>query len=156
MTATSHGLSWQLVVGEVEFKAPRRSTEWSHLLSYQLSRGTFARTTSTTFTQPFNMSLKLKPPTSTTPLQPFSWDNLPTSPGASSASDVPQSPPTTWLNSKDDMKMFGAEPLREEVGIVKCRDCDKPVLKCAIMEHIGVQYIARMLRCCRLTMVNSV
>ena len=36
------------------------------------------------------------------------------------------------------MKMFGADPLREELGLVKCKDCDKPVLRCAIVEHIGM------------------
>jgi len=31
--------------------------------------------------------------------------------------------------------MFGAEPLKPEIGIVKCKECDKPVLRSAIAEH---------------------
>lgn len=31
--------------------------------------------------------------------------------------------------------MFGAQPLKADIGIVKCNDCDKPVLKSAMAEH---------------------
>ncbi|KAF8518985.1 SCA7, zinc-binding domain-containing protein [Hysterangium stoloniferum] len=46
------------------------------------------------------------------------------------------SPPTSWLSAKD-MKMFGATPLTSstDIGIVRCKDCDKPVLKSAIADH---------------------
>lgn len=81
------------------------------------------------------MALKLKPVYASSPRAPFSWDNLPTSPSASSISD-PGSPPTQWLDARN-MKIFGAEPLRSEFGIVKCKDCDKPVLRSAIAEHAG-------------------
>ena len=33
--------------------------------------------------------------------------------------------------------MFGAQPLKADIGIVKCSDCGKPVLKSAITEHAG-------------------
>ena len=49
------------------------------------------------------------------------------------------SPPTSWLSAKD-MKMFGAAPLvsSKEIGIVRCRECQKPLLKSAIVDHAGV------------------
>ena len=82
-----------------------------------------------------SMALKLKASISRVP---FSWDNLPTSPSASTVSE-PSSPPTQWLDAKH-MKIFGAEPLRPEVGIVKCNDCGKPVIKSAIAEHAGTYH----------------
>ncbi|KAH9945727.1 SCA7-domain-containing protein [Amylocystis lapponica] len=33
------------------------------------------------------------------------------------------------------MKLFGSEPLKSEIGVVKCKDCGKPVLRSAIVEH---------------------
>ncbi|THG99152.1 hypothetical protein EW026_g3158 [Hermanssonia centrifuga] len=33
------------------------------------------------------------------------------------------------------MKVFGATPLKTTVGIVKCKDCEKPVLRSAMAEH---------------------
>jgi hypothetical protein len=33
------------------------------------------------------------------------------------------------------MKMFGSIPLKSEVGIVRCIDCDKPVLRSAYLDH---------------------
>ncbi|EPQ56460.1 SCA7-domain-containing protein [Gloeophyllum trabeum ATCC 11539] len=75
------------------------------------------------------MALKLKP----APSPPtFSWD----SPSESSSSDVasPPSPPTAWLSARD-MKVFGSEPLKPEVGVVKCKDCGKPVLQSSAAEH---------------------
>ena len=35
------------------------------------------------------------------------------------------------------MKVFGAEPLEQEIGIVKCKDCLKPVMRSAFLEHAG-------------------
>ena len=48
------------------------------------------------------------------------------------------SPPTSWLSAKD-MKMFGAAPLvsSTDIGIVRCKECQKPVLKSAFAEHVG-------------------
>ncbi|KAI5124273.1 hypothetical protein M0805_005122 [Coniferiporia weirii] len=80
------------------------------------------------------MSLKLKPASASSPRAPFSWDNLPTSPSASTTSDPPSSPATQWLDAKH-MKIFGADPLRPEFGIVRCSECDKPVLRAALLEH---------------------
>nr|GAT42975.1 predicted protein [Mycena chlorophos] len=66
---------------------------------------------------------------------PFSWDNLPSSP----SSDVPSlpSPPTAWLPARD-MKLYGAHPLTStsEIGLVKCKDCDKPILRSFMAEHL--------------------
>ncbi|OBZ74251.1 SAGA-associated factor 73 [Grifola frondosa] len=67
---------------------------------------------------------------------PFSWDNLPATPQPLEdvGTSVPPSPPTAWLSARD-MKMFGAEPLKPEIGIVKCKECGKPILRSAILEH---------------------
>ena len=35
------------------------------------------------------------------------------------------------------MKTFGSEPLKQEVGIVKCKECGKPVLQSAMADHAG-------------------
>ncbi|THH09904.1 hypothetical protein EW145_g1692 [Phellinidium pouzarii] len=80
------------------------------------------------------MSLKLKPAIASSPKIPFSWDNLPTSPSVTTPSDPPSSPATQWLDAKH-MKIFGAEPLRSEFGIVRCSECDKPVLRSAMLDH---------------------
>ncbi|KAI9064070.1 SCA7-domain-containing protein [Trametes sanguinea] len=77
------------------------------------------------------MTLKLRP-TPSPPASPFSWDLPARSP--SSPIDTPPSPPTSWLSARD-MKTFGAQPLEQEIGLVKCRDCYKPVLRSAILEH---------------------
>ncbi|GJJ11111.1 hypothetical protein Clacol_005342 [Clathrus columnatus] len=48
------------------------------------------------------------------------------------------SPPTSWLSAKD-MRVFGATPLTAsiDIGIVRCKDCQKPILKSAIVDHSG-------------------
>ncbi|EIW58616.1 SCA7-domain-containing protein [Trametes versicolor FP-101664 SS1] len=79
------------------------------------------------------MTLKLKP-SSSPPASPFSWEVSPQTPPAHSASNELPSPPTAWLSARD-MKTFGAEPLELDVGIIKCRDCMKPILRSAISEH---------------------
>ncbi|KAH7916095.1 SCA7-domain-containing protein [Hygrophoropsis aurantiaca] len=83
------------------------------------------------------MTLKLKRSSNSPP--PFSWDaltpppiNLPPVTSAEVAS-LP-SPPTSWLSARD-MKIFGAEPLRSDIGVVRCADCDKPILRSAIADH---------------------
>lgn len=69
---------------------------------------------------------------------PFSWDSL-TIPRCSpplteaQVAELP-SPPTSWLSARD-MKIFGVEPLRSDIGVVRCSDCDKPVLRTAISDH---------------------
>ncbi|KAH9935946.1 SCA7-domain-containing protein [Epithele typhae] len=78
------------------------------------------------------MTLKLKPSPSP-PASPFSWDLAPGTPPPPHT-ERPPSPPTSWLSARD-MKTFGAEPLVLEIGIVKCKDCLKPVLRSAIADH---------------------
>ncbi|EIW82061.1 SCA7-domain-containing protein [Coniophora puteana RWD-64-598 SS2] len=84
------------------------------------------------------MTFKLRQLTSS-PV-PFSWDSLtpPPSPKAASGPEVASlpSPPTSWL-SAIDMKTYGPEPLKSRIGIVKCLECGKPVLRSAISEHAG-------------------
>lgn len=84
------------------------------------------------------MTITLRP--SPGPSSPFTWDNIP-SPGSSTDNESPlqspPSPPTAWL-SASDMKMYGDEPLKHHVGIVKCSDCGKPVLRSAFLDHIGI------------------
>ncbi|KAJ3786498.1 SCA7-domain-containing protein [Lentinula aff. detonsa] len=81
------------------------------------------------------MPLKLKG--ASTPLtEPFSWDDLPSpSPPPPEVSAVTE-PTTVWLPARD-MKIFGARPLSStsEIGVVRCKDCDKPILKSAATEH---------------------
>lgn len=68
---------------------------------------------------------------------PFSWDSLTaprhTSPTDAQVAELP-SPPTSWLSARD-MKIFGVEPLRSDIGVVRCSDCEKPVLRSAISDH---------------------
>ncbi|KZP26581.1 hypothetical protein FIBSPDRAFT_854618 [Athelia psychrophila] len=79
------------------------------------------------------MTLKLKPASESPPA--FSWDALPSTPPASIDSiDSLPSPPTSWLSAQD-MKMFGAQPLKLDIGVVKCKDCDKPILRSAMLDH---------------------
>ncbi|KAI0766945.1 SCA7, zinc-binding domain-containing protein [Trametes elegans] len=80
------------------------------------------------------MTLKLKSSPSP-PASPFSWDIPPPSPAVNENPEHPPSPPTSWLSARD-MKTFGAGPLEQEVGIVKCKDCLKPILRSAILDHI--------------------
>ena len=81
------------------------------------------------------MALKLKPTHSPEP-PPFSWDTLPATPSTPSDIDPPSSPPIPWL-SAPDMKVFGVEPLKPEIGLVKCKDCSKPILRSAVEDHAG-------------------
>lgn len=85
------------------------------------------------------MTLKLRASSSPDPASPFSWDKVPSSPQPAeepSGQATPSSPPTQWLSARD-MKVFGASPLSSTVGIVKCKDCEKPVLRSAMAEHAG-------------------
>jgi hypothetical protein len=100
------------------------------------------------------MILKLRESSSPEPNSPFSWDKVPVSPQpSSSAEDAvnPPSPPTQWLSARD-MKVFGASPLKSTVGLVKCKDCEKPVLRSAMAEHAGEQavlaWLAYLCACC--------
>ncbi|KAJ7355450.1 SCA7, zinc-binding domain-containing protein [Mycena albidolilacea] len=78
------------------------------------------------------MPLKLKP---SEPASPFSWDALPPSSPPENPASLP-SPPTSWLSARD-MKLFGSQPLTStsDIGLVKCKDCDKPILRSFIAEH---------------------
>ncbi|KAG2754728.1 SCA7-domain-containing protein [Suillus brevipes Sb2] len=83
------------------------------------------------------MTLKLKR-TSHSP-SPFLWEAL--SPPRASSPNAPEvtglpPPPTSWLSARD-MKIFGAQPLRADIGVVRCADCDKPILRSAVSEHIS-------------------
>ncbi|CAK5267616.1 unnamed protein product [Mycena citricolor] len=80
------------------------------------------------------MALKLKPPSEPSPT-PFAWDEIP-SPSSSTGSSSLPSPPTAWLSARD-MKLFGAQPMTatSDIGLVKCNDCDKPILRSFMAEH---------------------
>ncbi|KAH7887772.1 SCA7-domain-containing protein [Phlebopus sp. FC_14] len=82
------------------------------------------------------MTLKLIR-TSNSP-SPFSWDVLtPPRPGTplsdTQVVDLP-SPPTSWLSARD-MKIYGAQPLKSDIGVIRCSNCDKPVLRSAVADH---------------------
>ncbi|KAJ7224431.1 SCA7, zinc-binding domain-containing protein [Mycena pura] len=76
--------------------------------------------------------LKLKPSERT---PSFSWDDLPPPSPPEDAASLP-SPPTSWLSARD-MKLFGAQPLTStsDIGLVKCNECDKPILRSFMAEH---------------------
>ncbi|KAJ3564106.1 hypothetical protein NP233_g8514 [Leucocoprinus birnbaumii] len=77
------------------------------------------------------MTLKLKPESKSP--SPFSWD-IP-SPSSLEPSSLP-SPPTSWLSARD-MKLYGSRPLTStsEIGVIKCKDCSKPILRSFASEH---------------------
>lgn len=83
------------------------------------------------------MTIQLKKLQSPTPIL-TDWDNAvvdpPDIPPAHLAS-LP-SPPTAWLSARD-MKVFGSTPLKEQIGIVRCKQCDRPVLRSAFADHLG-------------------
>jgi SAGA-associated factor 73 len=98
-------------------------------------------------------AMSLRPATpSTSPDAPFTFNRLSSSDSETrvkneqSEEDIDvaflPSPPTSWLSAKD-MKIFGAAPLvsSTEIGIVRCRECQKPVLKSAVAEHAGMQVV---------------
>ncbi|KDQ11160.1 hypothetical protein BOTBODRAFT_35701 [Botryobasidium botryosum FD-172 SS1] len=80
------------------------------------------------------IKLRLK---SQSPTPAFSWDDVERQ--LESLHNTPDrdslpSPPTSWLPAHD-MKVFGARPLAQEVGIVRCNECSKPILASAMAEH---------------------
>ncbi|KAL0953593.1 hypothetical protein HGRIS_004801 [Hohenbuehelia grisea] len=80
------------------------------------------------------MALKLKRASPSPP--PFSWDRLPSTPSPPpNAASIP-SPPAIWLSARD-MKVYGARPMTSstEIGLVKCKECDKPLLRSSMAEH---------------------
>ncbi|KAG2011640.1 hypothetical protein CC2G_011733 [Coprinopsis cinerea AmutBmut pab1-1] len=79
------------------------------------------------------MVLKLKPPSH--PPSPFKWD-IPSPTISLKEIASLQPPPTAWLSARD-MKVYGSQPMTyiSEVGVSKCKECDKPVLASCIAEH---------------------
>lgn len=47
---------------------------------------------------------------------------------------APASPPTAWLDHRD-MPMYGAAPLEQAIPVIRCKDCDKPILASAVTTH---------------------
>jgi hypothetical protein len=83
------------------------------------------------------MALVLRSPTSPSP-EPFSW-NVPSPPAPlTDGVGLPEAP-TTWLSSKD-MKMYGSDPMKNDGGVFKCKDCKKPILRSAVGEHVGASH----------------
>ncbi|KAF5351550.1 hypothetical protein D9758_007170 [Tetrapyrgos nigripes] len=80
------------------------------------------------------MTLKLKGASSSA--TSVSWDDV-KSPSPPPEFHNPQSPPTSWLPERD-MKLFGATPLTStsDIGLVRCKDCEKPILRSVITEHL--------------------
>ena len=83
------------------------------------------------------MTILLKKLQSPTPIL-TDWDNAAADPADAppvQISSLP-SPPTAWLSARD-MKVFGSTPLKEQIGIVRCKQCDRPVLRSAFADHHG-------------------
>jgi len=81
------------------------------------------------------MTIQLKKLQSPTPVL-TDWDSAvsePTEIPPAHIASLP-SPPTAWLSARD-MKVFGSTPLKEQIGIVKCKQCDRPVLRSAFADH---------------------
>lgn len=97
------------------------------------------------------MTIQLKKLQSPTPVL-TDWDNAVTEPTEIPLSQIASlpSPPTAWLSAKD-MAVFGSAPLREQIGIVRCKQCDRPVLRSAFAEHHGMLYRLFVYRDVRLT-----
>ncbi|KAG6896267.1 hypothetical protein C0993_008607, partial [Termitomyces sp. T159_Od127] len=80
------------------------------------------------------MTLKLKPSSPRSPpSSPFSFDAN----DSAAEPTVLSSPPTHW-HPASTMRIYGAQPLStiSEVGVVRCKDCSKPVLRSSISEHL--------------------
>ncbi|KAG9001831.1 hypothetical protein FRB94_004483 [Tulasnella sp. JGI-2019a] len=87
------------------------------------------------------MVLQLKPLPVTKAPQKSSkvdWEDLDAladSPNESAGSPyAAASPPTAWLDHRD-MPTYGAAPLEPEVPVIRCTDCDKPILASALTSH---------------------
>ncbi|QRW20098.1 SCA7, zinc-binding domain protein [Rhizoctonia solani] len=85
------------------------------------------------------MPLRLRSPSASSddaPSLTFNWDNVgrPLTPD-STVSDNAPSPPANLLPI-EDMYVYGAAPLiQPPAGIVRCRECDKPLLATALATH---------------------
>ncbi|KAF8638931.1 hypothetical protein AX16_010406 [Volvariella volvacea WC 439] len=99
------------------------------------------------------MTLKLKPITKSP--SPFSWDAFAPSPLLSEPLTLP-SPPTSWLPARE-MKLFGARPLTSaaDIGIARCKDCDKPFLRSFVSEHVGWYCISSNRLCCSYSLSDN-
>ena len=80
-------------------------------------------------------SLRLKPGDKK---PPFSLSSPSGSSSSSSPSPANEPTPPTAAHSPEMMKVFGSKGLKNDVGIVVCPQCTKPVLKSAMGDHTGV------------------
>ncbi|KAG9044672.1 hypothetical protein FS837_007719 [Tulasnella sp. UAMH 9824] len=67
----------------------------------------------------------------------INWDDLDDqvdSPSSSSEPLAAASPPTAWLDDRD-MPMYGAAPMEQSVPIIRCPECEKPILASALSGH---------------------
>ncbi|KAF8920640.1 SCA7, zinc-binding domain-containing protein [Mucidula mucida] len=67
---------------------------------------------------------------------PFNWDaSLPSSPAPDPSSSLPA--PTAWLEASG-MKIYGAQPISStsDIGVVRCKDCAKPILRSCLLDHL--------------------
>lgn len=80
-------------------------------------------------------SLRLKPGDKG---PPFSLSSPSGSSSSSSPTPADEPTPPTAAHSPEMMKVFGSKGLRNDVGIVVCPQCTKPVLKSAMADHTGV------------------
>lgn len=83
------------------------------------------------------MTIQLRKLQSPTPIL-TDWDNAvaePTDVPLAQIASLP-SPPTAWLSARD-MKVFGSTPLREQIGIVRCKQCDRALLRSVFADHHG-------------------
>ncbi|KAH7106056.1 SCA7-domain-containing protein [Auriculariales sp. MPI-PUGE-AT-0066] len=84
------------------------------------------------------LRLKFTPSQPLDKTRPFDFgQEPPSSPDSSTSPDEDvqlPAPPTSWLPAKDQ-RVYGSDPLRSDVGYVKCRDCNKVVIRAIMAEH---------------------
>lgn len=97
-------------------------------------------------------SLRLKPGDKK---PPFSLSSPSGSSSSSSPSPANEPTPPTAAHSPEMMKVFGSKGLKNDIGIVVCPQCTKPVLRSAMGDHTGVfaQFYAQSGRDCLLALV---
>jgi len=91
------------------------------------------------------LRLKFTPQPAADKTRPFNFaQDVPTSPTQQGEDELQlPAPPTSWLPAKDQ-RVFGSEPLRENGGYVKCKDCAKVVMKSTLLDHMGMSELRAM------------
>lgn len=115
-----------------------------HLLQlYQFikfqARNKYSQETVTSVTSSLSLLMKpIKLKQFSNPPSPFAGYDAPYSPQSPQDVSSLSSPSISLLDARD-MKLFGYHPLTatRDIGLVRCLDCSKPVLRSFMAEHAG-------------------